>query len=838
MPTALLRQHFSALRTTLRLLGDEFEQALVRLVFITVFVSYLAADALVGDRFSEHVVALSIATAYFTVAIAILAAIYRSPRQSHLRHTITMVCDVVVTTACLYLSGPAGAFLYVVYLWLSIGNGFRYGLRYLFLCMTLSLVGFGGILVFSDFWAKQSTVGAGLLFGLAALPLFASTLANRLHVALRRAEEASQAKSRFVANMSHELRTPLNGVVGMTHLMMGTPLSPVAKEYGRAVLSSSDQLMSLINNILDFAKIEAGRIEVENVEFDVYGLLHGLKTLFLSQAQERGLRLMLHVDPTVSPRLNGDPVHIRQVLANLIGNAIKFTERGSVDVRLGPADPADPEKGVCFEIEDTGIGIAPEALPRVFEMFTQADASTTRRFGGTGLGTTIARQLAELMGGSVRVVSELGVGTVFSVTLPCAPVRVETDKRKFSGARVLLTGSTAAQALLTEHFRALGIAPSVCASPHDALVLLNRASATGSPFDVAFLASGASESDPDIVLRAMNSGPLPSHLTTVLVCAAHESRETAERLRAGYSFVVTASVTMTILCNVLRFARAHLPTAQHHAWISLAARSLRILVAEDNPTNQLVIRGILESAGHKSRVVADGEAAVAALEGEEFDLAIVDMHMPRMNGAEVVKMARWMMPPERNFPIVVLTADATRAAISECAAAGASAFVTKPVDPRRLLAEIETLVGLAEAGRPARITRGDDGDPGDAESGPPLLDEHRLNELRSLSPNGATLSGFVEAFEGDGVAELVRIREASASSRLADVRDSIHALKGSAGSIGARKLFALCAAIETWDDRILVERLPRAMPEIAEIHASACSALQAYLAQQRSARVG
>src|SRR5581483_2586600 len=394
-----------SLLDSFRTASDEMEQGVFRILFVVLLLVYLGFDALIAGRGAD-LQPLAITVAYLLVSLLVQYSIYRAPQLSHRRHTVAMISDIAATTACMYLAGSTGAVLYVVYLWLAIGNGFRYGLRYLALCTALNALCFGLLIVTSSYWAAHSSLSVGLLIGLVVLPLFSAGLIGRLHRALKRAEEASQAKSRFVANMSHELRTPLNGVVGMSHLLKSTPLSPVAQEYVRAIISSSRALLSVIDDILDTSKIEAGKIELEDVQFDLYGLLHGVREMFAAQAHERGIRLMLHVTAATPALIRGDATHTRQVLVNLVGNAVKFTEHGYVDIRVAP-ETSERGQRLRFDIVDTGIGIAKDALERIFDAFNQADTSTTRKYGGTGLGTTIAKHLATMIGGTVSATSEL-----------------------------------------------------------------------------------------------------------------------------------------------------------------------------------------------------------------------------------------------------------------------------------------------------------------------------------------------------------------------------------------------------------------------------------------------
>jgi two-component system, sensor histidine kinase RpfC len=809
--------------------GDEFEQGLFRILFTGALFVYLLADSFRLDWPAEQAPALTITVFYLLTSLAILAAVRRSPRLSHVRHTITMVADVSAITAAMYLAGPKGSVLYVIFLWLSIGNGFRYGLPYMFLCVALSLVGFGTLLITSSYWGMHSTLGVGLLIGLAALPLFSSLLVHRLNRALRHAEEVSQAKSQFVANMSHELRTPLNGVVGMGYLLMNTPLSPVAREYVSTILASSRTLLSLIDNILDLSKIEAGRVEIESVEFDLYALLHSIVAMFSAQASQKGLRLMLHIDPATPPALAGSVAHLRQVLVNLIGNAVKFTERGFVDVRAAPCNREDATTALRFEVVDTGIGIPENALGRIFDSFTQADASTTRRFGGTGLGTTIAKQLTELMGGTIAVASAVGKGTTFSVEIPLVVTSPPTRGSRLV-VRVLLVSAAVQDGALQAALSAAGTEATTCATAAQAFAELVNAARNTRPYHVVFF-QGATDADASAFVSTVNHEPLLATLTVVLLRAPDADSPVRQSLEAGYAYVFEGRVGADALDNVLRFACAHDNHAQDRAapqsdWAGAArGRKLRILVAEDNATNQLVIRRILDTVGHDVVVVGDGEEAVEALGNDTFDLAIVDMHMPKMNGVDVIKYAKWTLPDGRWIPFIVLTADATKDALEECMAAGASTFVTKPVDPAKLLQQIEKLLPTkpgetpperAARALPLRRAASD------------LLDTGPLDELLSLGSLDTTVTPVIDVFQQDAQMLLGELSDDLTAGRLRDLREHLHALKGCAASIGAAQLRALALSAEKLDDRTLTARGSSVVAELKSAYDATRSALSVY----------
>ena len=833
---------------------SEHEQALIRSVITALLFFYLSWSLPRDGRMeSGEVLLLWICALYHLVSVGLFVRVTFAPNAiSRFRRYLGMVGDLVLTSYGISVAGDVAGPLYVVLLWVIFGNGFRFGREYLFAASAIGTISFGFAIYINAYWRNHPVLAVGLQVGLVLLPLYVSSLLKKLSAAGKRAEEANRAKTRFLANMSHEMRTPLNGIIGMLDLLKGTPLSKEQEELTNTIDDSAHTLLFLMQDVLDLSKIEAGKVSVDMADFDLYAVLKHTVAIVEPQARFKGLATFLRVSSNVPFLLRGDPLLLRQVLLNLLGNALKFTERGEVGVRVALESETPRQATVRFEVADTGIGISTDAQRRIFDRFTQADESITRRFGGTGLGTTISKEVVEMMGGTIGVRSEPGKGSTFWFTLGLAKQSRQEDEAVPAAAledrrALVLSSDPETSESLRLHLSGWGVHVTAVNRSAQAFARIVGSSNAGTPFDFILVVREGLDMDTAGFSRAVRSDSTIHESRLILVTRREDGGDPVAA--DGYSAALPAPADKRLLFNALHFSHAGTQVddpsvgnlAKKYRGKSVGGRKLRVLVAEDNRTNQMVIGKILERAGHDFRIVANGEEFLDILKEQTFDIALLDLHMPVMGGVEAAKLTRFMAPGSPRMPIVALTADATREARAECEEAGMDACLTKPIDTQKLFDLFETLVPGGGAvrrssgeGAPGAEGETTEAMPEDLEV-PPSLDPRYLRELSDLGGSSDFVVRLAWTFLKGSKEKVRGLERAVADRDLEKARELAHALKGNSGQIGALALMLACERFSGIAAGELERNGEAYLEEVKEELSRARTALDEYLGTRNSA---
>ena len=660
--------------------------ALSMVAFLALFIGYLGGSEehrLYLEKISIYFIAFTGATVFLFVHLLIY------PGISPFRRLLGIPIDIGCVAYLMHSGDELTAFTFPIFLWAIFGNGFRFGVKYLFIAAFIGFLAFLAVVATTPFWRDNRELSGGLLAGLIILPVYISMLIRRLSEAKRQAEEASRAKSLFLASLSHELRTPLNAVIGLSDMLACAQLPRAQADMARTIGKSGRSLLNMINSLLDLSRMEIGKKPQMGV-FALHDMLHDIRDMLNVQARAKGIELALHLDPHLPLHVQGSMRHFEEVLINLVGNAVKFTSHGFVRIDACVVHEADATMRLRIAVTDTGIGIAPEAQARIFESFTQADETIIDRFGGTGLGLAIARQLVVAHGGEIGVESALGHGSTFWFEMQVGRLNAE-----------------------------------------------------------------------EII------------------------------------------------------AQVSLPHAR-------CLQPLRILVAEDNRTNQMVLAQILKQDGHDAVMVENGDLAVDALLQERFDLVLMDVNMPVMNGLDATRFYHFAMVGQETVPVIALTADTTPQTAETCRALGMVACLNKPIESGDLLKAIAkyAVVRAPEVMPPLAPAR-------DRKTISAIvpIDPRALFDLEKLGGK-AFVEEIISQFIIESGCVLQKLSDAVQAQDVTGFRDHVHALRSCAANVGAQAVFRRCLDLRDIDEAEFVRVGATHLHALERDLASACRILQ------------
>jgi len=704
----------------------------------------------------------------------------------------SILLDNISISWILYVGGEMLAGVFCIYLWISIEYGLRYGLRYLFANIAASMLGFAIVARFSPFWREYSLLAFGLGAGLIVISLCTAHLVMQLHAAVQGAESASRAKSDFLAKMSHELRTPLHGIIALAELLGGAHSTQQKQEMLRQLAVSSTTLLDLVNCILDISKYESGTFKLQPEPMNLHGVVDDVISMLRAQARAKNLHLSMFFDAAAENHLIGSPRQLQEILINVAGNALKFTERGAVSIDVLSTGEETGRSSIQIVVSDTGPGIPREQLQRIFDPFAQGDDSIMRVHEGSGLGMTIARDLVKLMGGEIAIDSEVGVGSTVTIdlVLPHAP---KQPPPRLSHLRIGLVGQP--PLALKDGLASLGL-HNIVDAPES---LPRSADCVFIAVDAENLIEELDDTSPPALGVGAVSGPDASVMYRSLLSYVDESCNVVQIRRA---------------LELVMLVRSHAEVTHDEAPFD---KGHAVLIAEDNSTNQTITRIALERAGYHCTIVEDGIKALEELSSGAYDVALVDMHMPRMDGIEVARLYNFA-----NFealirtPIVMLTADNRPESVADADLAGIARFVVKPIKPSSLLRVIHDVLVDREAGEslegemPAVVSMSL------REAEPPDLDLAVFGELMSVIELGEARRLFAE-FREDTLGYIGTLRRFGvARVGVAKVRNDMHALSGAACIIGASRLAAVAHRVEYGQEADLRNRTPMWIGELED----------------------
>jgi two-component system sensor histidine kinase RpfC len=630
--------------------------------------------------------AVSYGVANILMSTVLCVLVWKDFFAKAVRRYSGMVLDVVSITIVMNYLADYGAPLFSMYLFVTIGNGFRYGIKYLIVCTLLSMCCFVFLSVISPFWKDLYPIVITGIVVMTIVPSYVAVLLRRLTLEKERAEQANIEKSRFLANVSHEIRTPLNAVVGFSDMLGKDENGARQAQVVRSIRDASKSLMSLVEGVLDFSKIESGHVRMKKEAFNLYALVYSIEGMFSMRAEQGGVRYITDMDISLPPYIKGDADRLRQVLVNLVGNAVKFTTAGEVRLKVRKVSAWEQGEQLVFEVIDTGVGITEEMQSRIFERFRQADDSVQREYGGTGLGTAIAKHLVELMGGSIGVESQEHQGSRFWFSIPISSAG-KTDRLVYGADTIVPDCCIIARGEMHDHAPAGAMLFASQGELEKSGVALNEYCLIVDCHDIA------GEDLVDIARYGRDAG-------ACMVAYHGDDSRRDEYLYKGFHLVISSYEDIE---NVLQYASRVLESGLKNRISENFSRYLKngkrrkVLVADDSKLNRHVMKAMLDEFGVESDFASSGPVTLEKLQANTYDLLVLDIQMPGMSGFDVIEAYQAVHSGEELVPIMVVTGDATPEIHDECERLGVARFLLKPVDQEMLRNALVSLIQPVDA---------------------------------------------------------------------------------------------------------------------------------------------
>ncbi|MGB5484888.1 ATP-binding response regulator [Parasphingorhabdus sp.] len=779
---------------------------------------------------------------YFIVGVAIAIAYHVHRKPSNLRRFIGLCTDFGASAFIFQVGGESVAALYPLMLWVILGNGFRFGVTWLFLASAMAAITFGWTIYTVDFWRNSPSLSIGLLAGLLVIPAYCSTLITKISQAKEEAEAASKAKSLFLASISHELRTPLNAIIGYGTHLLDMKMPEKQHQMISTSVSAGRHLLHLINQLLSFAQSDSREELPEPKSFSLVDVLAEVREIMLIAADEKNLKIILQADPRSDQIISGQLDYVRNILINLTSNAIKFTKSGSITLRCG-FGPENDHGEMWISVTDTGPGIPKEAQQKIFEVFHQANDTIASEFGGTGLGLAICHKLAVQMGGHIEVDSEPGSGSTFTMSFPAGFLETENNSSDIKTVRILsLTRNEQAPIICNVENQPIIIDHIQCRQSDDIVKILGQNDSQF--YDIALLdeAIASDHDDQSPLWSAFRKAKLPP----VLFAEGKVKNLKDMQLRAAFATLLPAGSDFGTIRSAVQIgcSFADADARQHQEsrvdTPTSAVSPVRVLIADDNRTNQMVLETILANAGHEVTVVADGEKALAELEEGSFDIVFMDVNMPIMGGIECCRLWRQIEGPRNHMPIIGLTADSTEETEKKCLDAGMDLRMTKPIEAKELIETISSqtvkMVDQTEskiASDPMGVVSNLDVQKRLLE--PPAIDQAQLDYLLSIGDE-AFVQSIIDTYLEDAGEILIAFRKSIDDGSVDDFRFHAHAFKSGAANVGATRLVETCSKLEVIGERDFKARCHVYLAKVEQQIADIRNCLKAGLSDDNDAK--